>query len=189
MNRQPNHMMAILTRWTLARRSRRSSTACLRSSMYATKGQPTGCFARSSKRDPTPSVGVWAEQEKKRANHQEAFFWDRFGTQLRRWVQQQIAERGGGRKCLDLPAGRLGFRAGKEKLVVCDEQAALAWADTHCPQAIRVQRRLMVSELQQHLTDTGEVPEGVSVQPAGESFYVKKRPMTHRSNRTEREDR
>ncbi|MFA9478032.1 host-nuclease inhibitor Gam family protein [Phycisphaerales bacterium AB-hyl4] len=118
-------------------------------------------------------VTTWAEQEKKRAEHQEAFFWNRFGMQLRRWTQRQIAERGGKRKSLDLPAGRVGFRAGKEKLVVCDETAAIAWADTHCPQAIQAKPRLLISELQQHLNDTGEVPEGVTVQPAGESFYVK----------------
>lgn len=55
-------------------------------------------------------VASWAEQEKLRAQRQEEFFMQRYGSQLRHWVQQQIAERGGKRKCLDLPAGRAGFR-------------------------------------------------------------------------------
>lgn len=118
-------------------------------------------------------VATWAEQEKLRAQRQEAFFMQRYGPQLHRWVRQQIAERGGKRKCLDLPAGRVGFRQQKEKMIVEDDARALAWAKTHCPTAVKVQESLLKAELNEHVQATGELPEGVRLEPEHESFYVK----------------
>lgn len=53
------------------------------------------------------------------------------------------------RKSLNLPAGLVGRRTRPSKLDVTEPDLALAWARTHCPDAIQTQEKLSKSALNQ----------------------------------------
>src|SRR5437870_2612266 len=63
----------------------------------------------------------WCEREQVRARRTEEFFLFRYSAQLSTWTQGKIAEQGGRRKSVSLPAGLVGFRHEPAKLVVEDE--------------------------------------------------------------------
>ncbi len=81
-------------------------------------------------------------------------------------VKGDLEAQGGKRKSVDYDYGRCGWRSSK-KVVVVDADAALAWADEHCPEAIKCEATLL----------KGSLPKGVDV-PGVErveesNFYVK----------------
>lgn len=116
----------------------------------------------------------WAEREQRRAQHEEEFFWARYGAQLRAYIQRKIAEQGGRRKSVSLPAGTAGFRKEAAKIVIDDELAVLAWAKACQPALITVVEKLSKSALNAHVESTGELPDqGVHVELEHEKFYVK----------------
>src|SRR4051812_26681090 len=59
-------------------------------------------------RNYTSRIKDWAEKETRRVQREEEFFMRRFGPELESWARTQIK---GKRKCVALPAGRLGFRS------------------------------------------------------------------------------
>jgi len=116
----------------------------------------------------------WCEKEQARAKHEEDFFLFRYGQQLREFAQAKIAAAGGRRKTVNLPAGAVGFRSEKSKLVIDDEALVIKWARTNLPNAVTVVEHLSKSELNEHLDHTGELPgAGAHVEPARERFYIK----------------
>ena len=117
---------------------------------------------------------AWAEQERRRAQREEEFFWVRYGAQLRDFVQARIVEQGGRRKSVSLPAGVAGFRKEGAKVVVDDEAAVIAWAKVHQPSLVTVVEKLSKSSLNEHVETTGELPDaGAHVEPEHERFFVK----------------
>ncbi len=118
-------------------------------------------------------VAAWAQIESRRARREEAFFLLRFGGQLEAWAQEQIAQRGGRQKSLNLPSGRIGFRTAPPKLVIYDESALLAWARQHCPQAVEAVERVRKVALNEHFTDTGEIPPGAKFDPQHQTIFIK----------------
>jgi hypothetical protein len=117
---------------------------------------------------------AWFEHEKRRAEKNEEFFWFRYGAQLRDYIARKIAEKGGKRKSLPLPAGTAGFRSEPDKIVVDDDDLLLSWAKAKQPGLIRVTERVSKTALNEHVKATGELPDrGVHVEPAREKFYVK----------------
>jgi hypothetical protein len=73
-----------------------------------------------------------------------------------------------------LPAGTLAFRKQPPKLVVEDEQAVIAWAKQNKPELVIILESLSKSGLNDHVKQTGEMPErGVRLEPERESFSVK----------------
>jgi hypothetical protein len=119
-------------------------------------------------------VDDWADREKARARREEEFFLYRYGGQLIAWVTAKIALQGGRRKSVCLPAGMAGFRKEDSKIIVDDEAVVLAWAKQHNPGLVVISEKLSKSGLNEHLRNTGELPDaGVHVEPAREKFYVK----------------
>jgi hypothetical protein len=113
----------------------------------------------------------WAEKETRRVEREEDFLLKRFGDELERWARKQLK---GKRKCVALPAGRLGFRSANAKLAIDDKDACLKWAKKHCPDAVVVIERLSKSQLNKRFKQDGEIPEvGAHVEPARETFYVR----------------
>ncbi len=119
-------------------------------------------------------VAAWAERERRRAQREEEFFLARFGPQLRTFAAREIAKSGGRRKSLNLPSGRIGFRAVPAKIVIEDEIRVIEWARVHCPDAVQKVESIAKAVLDQHVASTGEIPpSGVRVEEAGERFYLK----------------
>jgi len=116
----------------------------------------------------------WAEREQARAKHEEIFFLFRYREQLITYARGKIAEQGGRRKSVTLPAGVIGFRKDPPKIVVDDEAAVIAWAREHHPDLIRVVEHLSKSGLNDHVKQTGELPDvGAHIEGEREDFYMR----------------
>ncbi len=116
----------------------------------------------------------WCEREQARAARTEQFFLWRYGPQLVRWLESRIAEDGGRRKSVNLPAGTVGFRSEPAKVVIDDEGAVVAWCKEHKPDLVQMVERLSKSGLNAYIKQTGELPEkGVRIESEREKFYVK----------------
>lgn len=85
----------------------------------------------------TQRIAEFSEAETQRARREEEFFLYRFGPQMRHWLEQELAQRGGRSKSILLPAGRLGLRHSGPKIEVLDQATVLAWAKVNCPDAIK----------------------------------------------------
>ena len=117
-------------------------------------------------------VKRWAVEEAHRAEHEEARLMTLYGGQLQEWARDELARRGGKGKTVYLPAGKVGFRRLRPKLVVVDEGALIEWADANLPNAVVVSRRVLVSRLLEAFEEDGEVPDGSEVIGPRESFFV-----------------
>lgn len=123
-------------------------------------------------------VKDWAERELRRADKEEAFFYDHYWRELETWMQGHLQATKSRRRSVSLPAGVVGHRKQQAKLVIRDESLILPWAEANCPDAIETitTTRLKRSVLTQHVTRTGEVPpEGVIVQPEHDRLYISPR--------------
>ena len=142
-------------------------------------------------------VRAWAEVEIRRAEGEERFFEQRFGSQLEAWAREYLQSTGGRRRSISLPAANIGFRAAAPRLVVVDDGILLNWCranfgraitvdlkatgndalrlmewrSKHCPSAIAVEH-VMKSIVDEHFHSTGECPEGTQCVIA-EKFYIK----------------
>ena len=117
-------------------------------------------------------VKEWAERETQRARREETFFLKRFRYELEVWLVAELKSRGSKQKSINLPAGRLGTRKSKGKLVIHDEQAALGWARDHCPDAIQTVERVAKQPLNKHLETTSELPPGTTLEDPAEHLYI-----------------
>ncbi len=96
----------------------------------------------------------------------------RWGAEFRAEVNEDIASHRGKKRSFDYLQGRSGYRAGKDKLVVNDEKAAIEWADNgflEC--AIKVTQSILKTPLMDHFKATGEVPDGCEIIEATDKFY------------------
>ncbi len=118
-------------------------------------------------------VSAWAEAETRRAQREQAFFLGRFGPELEAWAHKKIKARGGRQKSNHLPAGRVGYRTKPAKLVINNEPTVITWAKANCPEAINVTERCSKSKLNKHFEATGELPDGASLEPQRDDFYVR----------------
>jgi hypothetical protein len=116
-------------------------------------------------------VKAWADMEVRRAERDEQFFLQRFGHQLEAWAKGQIAK--GRSKSVKLPAGTVGFRIEPPRLDITNEQRLIGWYRTTLPGAIRIETRVLKSVVKDHLEQTGECPDGVSIAGRGQKFYVR----------------
>ncbi|HEX3357077.1 MAG TPA: host-nuclease inhibitor Gam family protein [Tepidisphaeraceae bacterium] len=114
-----------------------------------------------------------SECEIRRTQRERDFLLMRFGPELERWARKELAKHKGRRKSLLLLSGTVGFRNLRAKIVVDDEPKLLAWAKRHCRKAIVVIERISKTIINDHLTATGELPNGAHVEPPREKFYVK----------------
>lgn len=118
-------------------------------------------------------VKLWAELERRRAEHEEQRLLFLFEGQLRDWTQNQVAKLRGRRKSLALPGGTVGFRSVPSRVVVHDEELVLKWAKWACPTAVVVSERLLKTPLAEHIERTGEVPAGMEIAPAATTFFIR----------------
>lgn len=79
--------------------------------------------------------------------------------------------RQGGPKTLRYPSGVIETRAGRDRIVVTDEAALLAWAKVNAPDAVKVVESVLVSKLPGEIVDgrlvlgeTSEIVPGVQIQ-------------------------
>lgn len=143
-------------------------------------------------------VRSWAAGELRRAEHDERWLLDRFGSQLELWLRAELDRLGGRRRSVALPDGAVGLRRTPERLHVADEPRLARWCAANLPAALRVaveadgpaavalarwqgehaeasrQRQKVLREpLGRHVAETGELPDGATLLPAGETFYLK----------------
>jgi phage host-nuclease inhibitor protein Gam len=120
------------------------------------------------------NVKAWADLEQKRAQREEMTLMFLFGRQIENWTKDQIDKLDGRRKSISLPAGTVGFRSEKRKLVIDDDDTVLGWVRKNLPAAIKTEETLMKSVLNEHFDKTGEVPDvGAHVEPASEKFSIR----------------
>ncbi len=72
-----------------------------------------------------------------------------------------------------LGCGVIGYRKSPEKMEIKNGEAAIAWAQQNCPDAIKTSVRVVVSPLKEHFKKTGELPDGCEYVEAHEKFYAK----------------
>lgn len=118
-------------------------------------------------------IDQWAEAERRRARREGAFFLRRFEAELRAWLDSELANQGGKSKSINLPAGRVGIRRLSAKIEVLDQAAVLAWAQHHCPEAIKRVESIRKTPLNEHFQATGEVPDGTTVRDEQDTFYIR----------------
>lgn len=118
-------------------------------------------------------VSEWAETEQARAQRTEDFLLNRFGAELREWLQQALVQRRSRQKSINLPAGRLGLRRKEQRLVVKDQKALVDWAKAHAPHLVRTLETVSKQALNEHFLESGELAPGVSLEPAGDCLYVR----------------
>ena len=70
------------------------------------------------------------------------------------WARIEIDKLSGRRKSMSLPAGTLGFRSEKSKLIVCDEAAVISWARMNCPAAIQTVEQLLKTPINDYFATT-----------------------------------
>ncbi len=93
------------------------------------------------------------------------------GQEFRQRIAAMIEATGGKKKSINLLTGKTGYRTVKGTLQINDEEAAMAWAEQNCPEAVKVTKRLVKTPLMDYLKDTGELPDGCELTDDVEKFY------------------
>jgi hypothetical protein len=142
-------------------------------------------------------IQTWAAAETRRAEMEERFFLQRFGSQLECWTRHQLLATQSRRRSIALPAGTVGFRSLAARPMIVDEAILLGWCAMHLPRAISVEVQAMGCEaarlrgwarqncpsatitvsvvksvLDEHFRQSGECPDGTEC-ASGEKFFVK----------------
>lgn len=96
-----------------------------------------------------------------------------FAPVAERFCREKI--RHGKTKSVKLEWGTLGFRTKPAKLVVADEAKVLAAAKANPTMAaiVRMKESVAMEPLKAYVEASGEMPDGVELEPARENFYVK----------------
>jgi hypothetical protein len=131
------------------------------------------CSKVIAARDRAERAKAWAAREVAQAERDEEFFLGRFGEELEAWLRGVLDTK---KKSIDLPAGRVGVRTSPARLVVTDEEKALAWARAHQPSAVvavPASEHISRSDLILRFKTTGEIPDGSDLQPASASLYIR----------------
>lgn len=101
----------------------------------------------------------------------------RFGSVLESIVSEQIANQGGKKKSVKFLGGTAGYRKVKDKLIILDEQMFKDWFDDQehnvrmeLQQAfdLKLARKTPILD---YIMETGDIPNGVEIQPAHDKFY------------------
>mgnify|MGYP003339053364 CR=1 FL=1 len=108
------------------------------------------------------------ERELKRLQSKETWLTTTYVNQLGRFAEETLPRRANGElrvKTLVLPWGNIAIRESKEKVVVTHEESAVHWCEDHCPEAVKLKKSILVSQL------TDEVKEMISEKPGEMSFH------------------
>lgn len=88
-----------------------------------------------------------------------------FDTQERRVTKTGIEK-------YSLPSGEL-IRKPAGIDYTLDEAALLAWCEANLPEAVKVTRKAGWAEVKDYIKNTGEIPDGVTVEETSPTFQVK----------------
>ena len=80
------------------------------------------------------------------------------------WAQAQD-------KSVSLPSGRVRFRKMPDNFIY-DDQAIITWAKKHLPEAVRVKEEPDKAAIKAHVKATGELPDGLTIEPQEPKFEV-----------------
>lgn len=75
-------------------------------------------------------------------------------------------------RSVNLLAGRIGFRKGRDSIEIRDEEAGLAWAKAHLKEAVVVRESLAKEIVKQYVRETGEILDWAEYRPAEDCFYI-----------------
>jgi len=102
----------------------------------------------------------------------------KWGREVNVQVDKDLRAQGGPKRSVRYATGVAGYRAvgGKDRVVVVDEERAMAAAAKSCKDAIKVERTLLTSILLEHLKKTGEALPGTKLEstPREDRFYAGK---------------
>jgi hypothetical protein len=119
-------------------------------------------------------VRAWAVKEQRRAEREERQLLYLFEAQLERWARQQLAALKSRRKSIHLPAGVIGFRRVRAKLVIEDVEKVLSWARQNYREAVVLKEQLNRAAIKSLMDSTGEIPDdGVRIEPQREALFVR----------------
>ncbi len=113
-------------------------------------------------------VDAWLAQ----ANKDDIATVDAITGMLKPWAEVEIAK-AGKTKHVKLLGGEIGYRQSPSHLEVTDEAAAIAWAEAHCPEAVKVEKRLVKTPLKDAIQKRGEMPDGAELVAGEVHWYVK----------------
>jgi hypothetical protein len=143
-------------------------------------------------------VEQWAAAELRRAHREETFLLQRFGGQLEQWLREELASRHRRGRSINLPAGRVGLRTTASRPAIADKTQLLAWCRVNLCTAVRltaklegaaaerlrewlaqndtearVQEQVLRSVVDAHFSATGELPDGMAMQPVAARLFIK----------------
>ncbi len=98
----------------------------------------------------------------------------RWGAEFQATVCEDIDKQHGKKRSVDYLQGRAGHRAGRDKLVVHDDEKAAVWANNNnLGDAVKIEvtTTILKKPLMEHVVATGEVPDGCEFVPAEDKFY------------------
>ena len=88
------------------------------------------------------------ERELKRLQNREAWLLQTYQNQLGRYAEGSLPRKADGSlriKTLTTPWGDIAIRQSKAKVSVTHDEAAIFWAQDHCPESIKVKSSVLVS--------------------------------------------
>lgn len=149
-------------------------------------------------REYAQRVGAWAASEIQMAERREKHLLQRFGRQLEDWLRHRLSDDGGRRRSVNLPAGTIGFRQQPLSLCVSESEEVWNWCRRKLVDAVKLEiaaegqdairlndllqsmplqvtafKTIRKRVLSEHLTQTGEAADGVTVTGGGERFFIK----------------
>ena len=102
------------------------------------------------------------------------FFEAVFTPQLEEFAKSRVTDT---KRSVNLLHGKVGFRRGQEKLVIDDEEKAIIWAESECPDAVKVVKSLLLTpakaQLLKQCPETKALAGIMHIEPAEDKFYVK----------------
>lgn len=98
----------------------------------------------------------------------------RFENELVHYAKENLPK---GKKTFTCPYGSVSFRASAEKLEVTNDELALSWAKDHCPEAIKVTEKFLISQVPQQIKSEMMADETRSFM---HGFMVKRASETHK---------
>lgn len=111
------------------------------------------------------SAAEWVAQARREVERLEA----RFLAELEAWGRQNLPAN---KRSIVLQSGKLEFRTKPARFALVRPEEALPWAKAHLPEAVVVKESVSADALTKY-AQTGEVPPGVELIPAGETFKIR----------------
>lgn len=91
---------------------------------------------------------------------------------LRPFVESELASSRRSRSLL-LPSGTASLRKLPDRLEITDAASAMAWAESHAPEAVIIEKKLSRAELKRLVLRQGEAIPGIEAELGHDELYVK----------------